>query len=306
MKKSSFIITEAILAAVFVLSATVVGVFASDIVNSGKIAEPVKSESTVQESTKPESTAQSSNADSSVQEASANETSAEENSQESKPSATQALQLTAPENISSQPEELTKYISDYGYDYDNMNFDHLIVIDTEDSKGTVYCYQQAENGYWWNIAGDGKPLTTECYIGENGADFVLTENSKKTPLGFYQLGEGFYIDDKPSTTYPMFKITDDTYWVDDPKSKYYNQKVEGTANKDWASAEHMISDTQAYKYGLVINYNTNPVDTSAGAGIFMHCMDKATSGCVGVPQDIMKTILEWLDKDSNAYIFITT
>lgn len=306
MKKSSFIITETILAAVLAVSAAAVGVFASDIVNSGKIAEPVKSESTVQESTKPESTTQQSAEESSVQETSKkDEQSASETSQESKPSSSQKLQLTPPENLSSQPEELTKYISDYGYSYDNINFDHLVVVDTNDSKGTVYCYQKADNGYWWNIAGDGKPLTDKCYIGENGADFVITETSKKTPLGFYQLGEGFYIDEKPSTSYPMFRITEDTYWVDDPKSKYYNQKVEGTDKKDWKSAEHMISETDAYKYGIVINYNTDPVVANAGSAIFMHCKNSPTSGCVGVPEDIMKTILEWLDKDSNAFIFIT-
>ncbi|MGN1456571.1 MAG: L,D-transpeptidase [Acutalibacteraceae bacterium] len=306
MKKSSFIITEIALAAVFAVSAVTVGVFASDIVNGGKIIQPVKTESTVQESTKSESNPQQSTEESQVKETSEkDESSAEENSEESKSSSSLKLQLTPPENLSSQPEELTKYISDYGYSYDNMNFDHLIVVDTSDSKGTVYCYQQAENGYWWNIAGDGKPLTDQCYIGENGADFVITENSKKTPLGFYQLGEGFYIDEKPSTSYPMFKITDDTYWVDDPKSKYYNQKVEGTDNKDWKSAEHMISETDAYKYGIVINYNTDPVVANAGSAIFMHCKNSTTSGCVAVPEDIMKTILEWLDKDSNAFIFIT-
>ena len=301
MKKSSFIITEIVLAAVFAVSAVTVGVFASDIINGGKKIEPVKTESTVQESTE-----QPPNKENSVQETSKkDEQSAAETSQESKPSSSMKLQLTPPENLSSQPEELTKYIYDYGYSYDNMNFDHLIVVDTNDSTGTVYCYQQADNGYWWNIAGDGKPLTDKCYIGENGADFVITENSKKTPLGFYQLGEGFYIDEKPSTSYPMFKITDDTYWVDDPKSKYYNQKVEGTDNKDWKSAEHMISETDAYKYGIVINYNTDPVVANAGSAIFMHCKNSTTSGCVAVPEDIMKTILEWLDKDSNAFIFIT-
>lgn len=301
MKKSSFIITEIALAAVFAVSALTVGVFASDIINGGKKIEPVKTESTVQESTE-----QPPNKENSVQETSKkNEPSATESSEESKPSSSMKLQLTTPENLSSQPEELTKYISDYGYSYDNMNFDHLIVVDTNDSTGSVYCYQQADNGYWWNIAGDGKPLTDKCYIGENGADFVITENSKKTPLGFYQLGEGFYIDEKPSTSYPMFKITDDTYWVDDPKSKYYNQKVEGTDNKDWKSAEHMISETDAYKYGIVINYNTDPVVANAGSAIFMHCKNSTTSGCVAVPEDIMKTILEWLDKDSNAFIFIT-
>lgn len=229
--------------------------------------------------------------------------------EESKPNAAeeQKLQLTEPKDLKTQPKELTKYINDYGYDYDSLGFDHLILVATgEKSTAKIYCYQKSSKGYWWNIAGDGTALTDKGYIGENGADFDIQPDSKKSPLGFYSLGEGFYIGDKPDTTYPLFEITNDTYWVDDTKSKFYNQKVEGTQNKDWSSAEHMISAEKSYKYGLVIDFNTSePADKKLASAIFMHCGDSPTDGCVVVPENTMKTILEWLDSKSNAYIFIT-
>ena len=119
------------------------------------------------------------------------------------------------------------------------------------------------------------------------------------------MGDAFYIDDKPNTEYPMFQITDDTYWVTDPKSKFFNQKVEGTDEMDWNTADHMITKSKQYKYGMVIKYNTDNIKTDAGSEILLHCGDSPTAGCVAVPENIMKTIIEWLDKDSRVTIFIT-
>lgn len=302
MKKSSFIIAEIILSAVFLTAAASVGILAADINSNGKILDSVFSnnssvqqESSANENKKPQ--------EESVQVSEQSKT--ESKTESSTPSATQNLQIKEPKNLSKQPKELTQYIKNYGYDYDYMNFDHLIVAVTDKTEAKLYCYQKSSNGYWWNIAGDGKAIADKCYIGEKGADFEIKEGSKITPLGFYQLGSGFYIDQKPSTNYPMFQITDDTYWVDDPKSKFYNQKVEGTSKKDWSSADHMITVGDRYKYGLVINYNTDPIVAGKGSEIFLHCGTGNTAGSIALPEETMKAILEWLDKDSNAYIFIT-
>ena len=242
----------------------------------------------------------------------AEESSKAESKAESKPqeSSTANAQVTGlileePKDLKTNPKELTKFITGYGYDYDSLGFNHFIVVDS-DSNGTakVYCYQKTSKGYWWNIAGDAKPITDKGFIGSGGADFDIKAGSKKTPLGFYSLGDGFYIGEKPNSTYSLFEITDNTYWVNDPKSKFYNQKVEGTDKKDWSSAEHMITAKDAYKYGLVIEFNTSSPDKKLASAIFMHCGNAVTDGCVVVPENIMKTILEWLDKDSSAYILI--
>lgn len=227
-------------------------------------------------------------------------------------SAVETIKLVSePANLKEQPKELIERMNYYGYSLDNIiSGNRIIMIDTngvkEKSKAKLYCYQKSENSqYWWNVAGDGKALTEEAYTGENGIDYNVEIGSKKTPGGIILLGDGFYIDDKPETEYPLFRITEDTYWVTDPKSKFYNRHVEGTDNKDWSSAEHMITSEKSYKYGLVINYNTGDVDTQQAAAIFMHCGNSATEGCIAVPDNVMKTILEWLDKDSGAAIFIT-
>lgn len=344
MKKSTFIVTQTILSIVLIASVASAAVLTMDIRSGGKIlpqelfqiqtesktksakndtpaqeskTEPSKAEETsvskIQESSEDEKEESSKSENSKKEESKAEESKQESSKQESSKEESKSadanelnLILEEPKNLKSNPKELTKFINDYGYDYDSLGFNRLIVIDTGNkTDAKVYCYQKSSKDYWWNIAGDGKAITDKGYIGSNGADFDITPGSKKSPLGFYHLGEGFYIGEKPNTTYPTFEITEDIYWVDDTKSKFYNQKVEGTENKDWSSAEHMISADKSYKYGIVIDFNTSSPDKKLASSIFMHCGDSATDGSIVVPENIMKAILEWLDSDSNAYIFIS-
>ncbi|MEI8081718.1 MAG: L,D-transpeptidase family protein, partial [Actinomycetes bacterium] len=74
-------------------------------------------------------------------------------------------------------------------------------------------------------------------------------------------------------------------------------------------SEHLIDYRVEYSYSVVINFNTpassysdgglvltrNPVDTSAGGGIFLHANGSGpTAGCVSVSQSRMKKLLRWL------------
>lgn len=331
MKKPAFVITEIFLSLVLVASVASAAVLTADIRSGGTIlpqkyfttlgktsqneassekvsAAPTESKTESTSESSVQSVAESSD-EKPEQSSQASEESKESEPEESKQSALEALslQLEEPSDLKDQPEELTKLVKSYGYDYETLGFDKLIVVDkSEASTANVYCYQKSSKGYWWDIAGTGKPLTDKGFIGQEGVDFNVKPGSKQTPLGFYPITEGFYIDNKPETTFPMFKITEDTYWVTDPKSEYYNQRVEGTDKKDWSSAEHMISSPDSYSCGLVIDFNTyKPADKSLTGGIFVHVGDAPTEGCVVMPETQMRAIIEWLDGDNSCYIFIT-
>ena len=330
MKKPAFIITEIFLSLVLVASAGAAVVLTADIRSGGTILpqqyftapgkESANQTSTEKTSSKaPESSAESaaeaakdSKPESSVSEKSKPEESSKDEgskTEESKPSATKtlSLQLEEPSDLSEQPKELTKLVNNYGYDYETLGFDKLIVVDKSgESTAKIYCYQKSSKGYWWDIAGSGKALTDKGFIGSEGVDFDVKPGSKQTPLGFYPITEGFYIESKPDTTFPMFKITEDTYWVTDTKSKFYNQHVEGTDDKDWSSADHMISSPDSYSCGLIVDFNTdNPADTSLAGGIFVHVGNAPTEGCIAMPETELRAIAEWLDGNSSCYIFIT-
>ncbi len=107
----------------------------------------------------------------------------------------------------------------------------------------------------------------------------------------------------PNTGLTTFKITNDTYWVDDPNLAYYNKRVDGTQNKDWNSAEYMIDHPTEYEYGFVINYNTDAV-YNAGSAIFFHVSNKPTAGCIGASREFVLKYLSKLNSSSNPYILI--
>ena len=333
MKKPTFVIAEIFLSLLLAGSLAAVAVLAVDLNTGGSIIPPElyggeakpKQESSEedkkQESKKEESSQVSSESSAKTSEETSQKTEssadkkkeesskAEQSKTETKPSDTVSFKdkliLQQPENSTDQPKEMEEFITDYGFDFDILYGDHFIAVDaTEGGKADIYCYQKGDNGIWWNISGDGKKFSENAFIGENGPAYEVTPGSKKSPLGFYTLGQGFYIGQKPDSTYSMFEITDDTYWVNDPGSAFYNTKVEGTDRKDWSSAIHMITETEAYKCGIVVNYNTSNIKSDLSSSVFMYCGNAPTEGGIALPESEMLTIREWLDKDSIAMICI--
>ena len=221
------------------------------------------------------------------------------------------LVLYEPDGLESQPKDLSELLKAYEYTYEkNLPGNRLIVIepdhDAADRRAVVYCYEKSEfTGYWWNIAGENQPLCEEAYIGKNGSAYEIKNNDKKTPAGIWTAGEGFYTGEKPETDYPLFAITKDTYWITDEKSSSFNCHVEGTADKDWTTALHMADHKELYQYGLAVNYNTEPPVKGKGSALFLQCGSAATDGSIALPTDTMKTILEWLDKESTPLVWIT-
>lgn len=326
MKKPVFVITEIFLSLVLTASLAAVAALALDLHTGGAIIPPEiyggKSESK-EESSVPEKKENSALQTSSVPEktetseasdvSSAEESSEQSGQESSQPAKAQTdtksfkdqLILSLPESQTEQPSELKEFISDYGLSFDNIFCDHIIVVDGKDGgNADVYCYQKSDNGIWWNINGDGKKFSENAFIGENGPDYEIKPDSKRSPLGFYTLGQGFYIGAQPDSTYPMFEITENTYWVNDSSSPSYNTKVEGTDKKDWSSAIHMITEKEAYKYGLVVNYNTSPIKSELSSSIFIYCGNSPTDGGIAMSDAEVLTLLEWLDKDSIAMICI--
>ncbi len=134
-------------------------------------------------------------------------------------------------------------------------------------------------------------------LGKNGIG-KKREGDNKSPTGIFSIGSAFGFGEQQNLEYPYFKINNNSFWVDDPNSSYYNQLVNYLTGyyKDWNSAEKMSSIPQ-YKYGLVINYNLK-AKQNAGSAIFMHTYkneQSPTQGCTAVNEDKMKQIIDWLD-----------
>ena len=173
----------------------------------------------------------------------------------------------------------------------------LVTVSSSDSSAEIRFFSR-ENNTW--TADDS--LTCSGYVGRNGVTADMHEGGSASPFGLYHIGDAFYIYDQPATGLNSFRVTDDTYWVDDPDSAHYNQHMEGTSEKDWNSAEHMI-DYDVYRYGFVVEYNTAAA-YSAGSAIFFHISANPTAGCIGTSEPSVLAYLSKLDASENPYILI--
>ena len=203
--------------------------------------------------------------------------------------------------IISAPEELEHLLAENGNTAEQIaaiGCRQLITVESSGSNALISFYRLSDNEWIKD-----ERLSCSGYVGANSVTEDMHEGGYATPKGIYSISDAFYIYEAPVTGLSSFQITNDSYWVDDPNSVYYNQHIEGLENKDWESAEHMIDYTTAYEYGCVIDYNTDAV-YNAGSAIFFHVSYSPTAGCVGTDKTMMLEYLSVLDKSENPYIAI--
>jgi L,D-peptidoglycan transpeptidase YkuD (ErfK/YbiS/YcfS/YnhG family)/D-alanyl-D-alanine dipeptidase len=168
----------------------------------------------------------------------------------------------------------------------------MIVIWETEYYARLYL-NESLNGRW-KVAGQ-----MQANIGRDGMG-KTKEGDCKSPTGIFSLASAFGIVPPPERLrYPYRMLTEYDYWVDDSQSQLYNQWVrfKGGYWKDWGSAECLGKEAIAYKYAVIINYNTER-QPGKGSAIFLHVRTgekNPTQGCTAVSESDMFEILHWLD-----------
>ena len=132
------------------------------------------------------------------------------------------------------------------------------------------------------------------------------EGDGRTPSGLYRLETAFGYAEFIDTKMPYRQATENDLWIDDPDAPDYNRWVR-KSNTRAASYEKMRRNDDLYKYGLVIEYNTDPVLKNYGSAIFLHVWagaGSATAGCVAVSEEDILKILGWLNPAARPAILI--
>ena len=142
----------------------------------------------------------------------------------------------------------------------------------------------------------------DAVIGENGfaRPGEKREGDGRTPSGIFSLKRTFGYDKTVNTKMPFRQAAEEDLWVDDPNAPDYNQWVK-QGETGAGSYEKMKREDDQYKYGIVIEYNTEPVIKGYGSAIFFHVWEEkshSTAGCVAVSEENMIKILEWLDPNA--------
>ena len=134
------------------------------------------------------------------------------------------------------------------------------------------------------------------------------EGDGRTPSGIFPLGTVFGYEPSFPTRMPYRQAAIDDIWVDDVRVDDYNRWVKRGATRA-SSFERMRRDDELYKYGIVVEYNTNPVMKGYGSAIFFHLWKgkgKSTEGCVAMSEEDIVKILRWLDPAARPLVVMGT
>ena len=164
------------------------------------------------------------------------------------------------------------------------------------TAATISMHQKNADGNWKQI------LATPGFVGKNGlcADADHKEGCAQTPVGIYRFNKAFGIAPDPGCAIPYIQVDENTYWSGDP-DRQYNQMVDirDVPALVMDDSEHIVDYDYQYQYCLNISFNEDGTP-GRGSAIFLHCFGPWkpwTGGCVSVPENIMKKIMQNVRED---------
>jgi L,D-peptidoglycan transpeptidase YkuD (ErfK/YbiS/YcfS/YnhG family) len=185
--------------------------------------------------------------------------------------------------------------------------------DPSDYLATLRVYERSGvRAPWAEVLG---PWPAETGSGHLIAGAQRREGDHATPIGVYAFGATIYGNkpDPGGLHYRYHRLVCGDWWDEDPYSSSYSRFVHvpcGTTPSFAGWSEPLWTETLAYPYLAVIDFNTDPVRSGAaapGSGIFLHAwLSAATEGCVALPVSRLLAVLRWLRPSQHPAIEIGT
>ena len=214
----------------------------------------------------------------------------------------------------SDPVFLEKWMTVEGLslaDLDARGCDQLILTAAQPTDGVeslTVCYERGANGSFAPAAGLSR---MSGHVGKCGIRHNRQRNTNTSPAGLWAISSAFGNELPPEDlNLPWRQVTPNSDWVCDENSPYFNtwqERGDPSLTGSWSDdVEHLEDYPVLYAWACVIEFNRPPdVIPSRGCAIFLHCSDKATGGCIGLPRESMLRVLRWLNPDKHPYILIT-
>lgn len=169
-------------------------------------------------------------------------------------------------------------------------------IGMDKTTASISLHQKDENGQWKQV------FSTPGFVGKNGLclDADHAEGCAQTPIGVYHFTKAFGIAPDPGCAIPYLQVDDNTYWSGDP-DRHYNEMVDIRDVPDLVmdDSEHIVDYEYQYQYCLNISFNEEGTP-GRGSAIFLHCFGTVkpwTGGCVAMPENIMKIMMQTVRED---------
>ena len=144
-----------------------------------------------------------------------------------------------------------------------------------------------------------------CSVGKNGLTKNKLEGDKKTPKGFFKIGNLYYRKDrlrKPNTKLKCISIKKNMGWCDDPKDKKsYNKLIKVNKKKKF---EKLYREDHKYDLFIPILYNSKKVIPYKGSAIFIHLTKnyKTTNGCIALKKKDFLILLKLIRNNTKIKI----
>ena len=182
----------------------------------------------------------------------------------------------------------------------------LVVLSspTADPAGyiaTLRAYSREPHGSRWRLVFG--PWAAETGSGHMIAAAQRREGDHATPIGVFNFGQTIYgaVGDPGGLHYRYHRLVCGDWWDEDPYSALYNRFTHvrcGTSPGFGGDSEALWTETLAYPYFAVIDFNIGPIERGAaasGSGIFLHSwVGGATEGCVALTVPRLLAVLRWL------------
>lgn len=183
-------------------------------------------------------------------------------------------------------------------------------------SGTAALFERKNPKSDWKRVGESFPVVVgrsglawaELLSGDIDMTKIKQEGDGNTPAGMFPLVASFGTSSKPNAVeLPYTKLDKFTECVDDTKSQFYNKIVNRmhVGNFDWKSSERMLDIGARYELGVVVGYNSYPVELGRGSCIFLHIwIDAATptTGCTAMERRNVERIVGWASPKKNPYL----
>jgi len=144
----------------------------------------------------------------------------------------------------------------------------------------------------------------KCSVGKYGFTKNKIEGDKKTPKGFFEIGELFFRKDrckKPMTKIKTLSIKRNMGWCNDTKSSKYNKLIKIPQKLNY---EKLFRNDEKYNFIIPIEYNTKKPSKNKGSAIFLHLTKnyKPTAGCIAIKKNDFLVLLKLINKKTKIKI----
>ena len=166
------------------------------------------------------------------------------------------------------------------------------------TTATISMHERDESGAWKQV------LSTPGFVGKYGLvlDAERVSGCGRTPVGVYHFNRAFGIAEDPGCAIEYVQADDNTWWSGDEREGMHNNElvdIRDLPDLDRDESEHILDYLYQYQYCLNISFNEDGTP-GRGSAIFLHCfgtVNPYTGGCVAVPENIMKQIMQRVQPD---------